>query len=217
MSRATTSKKAKNAKNASEPAVSIRDRLIAAVLELSKTMSLHEMSQARVAAAAGVRQSHLTYYFPTRVDLVKAAVQAMQAEMMQATRMLTLMDGGQGIAVEAVRNFIATKVCELPTARMMLSLMLAADEDPSLRPWLEELDRESIAQLRNVLVMLGLDASVEDVELFQITFVGAVLHGTQLGSEAALRRAANVTLAAFDRLVQTAKVISTPAEENTSA
>lgn len=203
MSRASSVKKAKPA--TAEPSVSIRDRLIAATLELAQTMSLHEMSQARVAAAAGVRQSHLTYYFPARVDLVKATVLAIRDQMLQTTSLITAMDGNSAQAVDAVRNYFSTNVRDLPKARMMLSLMLAADEDPSLREWLEELDRESIGQLQQVLLMLGFEADIVDVELFQITLVGAILHGTQIGTESALQRASKITTLAFDRLIQSSK------------
>jgi len=200
----TSAAGSKKTKHDAAPAVSIRDRLIAATLELAKTMSLHEMSQARVAAAAGVRHSHLTYYFPARVDLIKAAVLAIRDEILLATDLIAAVTETGGNPVLAVRGFFASNVRDMPKARMMLSLMLAADEDPSLRAWLEQIDRESIDQLYNLLVALGYRAKREDVELFQITFVGAVLHGTQLGSQTALERASHLTEMAFDRLIQSA-------------
>ncbi len=192
---------------ATQPAASIRERLIAATLELAKTMSLHEMSQARIAAAAGVRQSHLTYYFPTRVDLIKAVVVAIRDQMTQIADLVTIMNVDKQEAITAARSFFADSVCELPKARMMLSLMLAADEDPSLRTWLEDIDRESIKQMQQILLLLGFEATESNVEMFQFTVVGAILNGTQIGSEAALKRASRITAMAFDHLIQCSKPV----------
>ena len=58
----------------------ISERLLA-VIELVKTQGLQELSQAWVAAAAGVRQSHLTYSFLTHKDLSKALVQTIYTRL----------------------------------------------------------------------------------------------------------------------------------------
>jgi len=49
----------------------VRDRILQAALRLLAESGAHELTQPRVAKAAGVRQSHLTYYFPTRADLLQ--------------------------------------------------------------------------------------------------------------------------------------------------
>ena len=50
----------------------VRDRILDAALELLAQGGAQELTQPRVARAAGVRQSHLTYYFPTRAHLFQA-------------------------------------------------------------------------------------------------------------------------------------------------
>src|SRR5919205_3165991 len=50
----------------------VRERILQAALDLLSQSGAHELTQPRVAKAAGVRQSHLTYYFPTRADLLQA-------------------------------------------------------------------------------------------------------------------------------------------------
>jgi len=49
----------------------VRERLLEAALKLLAESGAHELTQPRVAKAEGVRQSHLTYYFPTRADLLQ--------------------------------------------------------------------------------------------------------------------------------------------------
>src|SRR5919201_1598046 len=50
----------------------VPERILQAALALLAQSGAHELTQPRVARAAGVRQSHLTYYFPTRADLLQA-------------------------------------------------------------------------------------------------------------------------------------------------
>ena len=52
--------------------MNIRSRILEAALGLLARSGAHELTQPRVARAAGVRQSHLTYYFPTRAELMQA-------------------------------------------------------------------------------------------------------------------------------------------------
>ena len=49
-----------------------RQDIINASLAVLKASGYAGFTQPRVAAEVGLRQSHLTYYFPTRVDLLAA-------------------------------------------------------------------------------------------------------------------------------------------------
>ena len=49
----------------------VRGRILEAALGLLAESGAHELTQPKVARAAGVRQSHLTYYFPTRGELLQ--------------------------------------------------------------------------------------------------------------------------------------------------
>ena len=67
--------------------VPVRERILDAALQLIQLHGLHAMTQAKVCEIAGVRHSHLTYYFPTRVKLLKEVV------MRGAETVLALLDG----------------------------------------------------------------------------------------------------------------------------
>ena len=55
-----------------DDATDVRQRILDAALGLMAEHGFMEVTQPKIARAAGVRQSHLTYYFPTRADLLKA-------------------------------------------------------------------------------------------------------------------------------------------------
>ncbi|MDH3319882.1 MAG: TetR/AcrR family transcriptional regulator [Betaproteobacteria bacterium] len=57
----------------------VRDRILEAALGLLAESGAHELTQPKVSKAAGVRQSRLTYYFPTRADLLQAVAQGIAA------------------------------------------------------------------------------------------------------------------------------------------
>lgn len=181
---------------------SVPERILAAGIVLVQTQGLQALSQARVAAAAGLRQSHLTYYFPTRKDLIKAIVQSVHAGLIEG--MSAAVPAGGLSAAAAVREFFAQRIREPLMARLMLALMNAADEDPSLRLWLTRLDQDVVARLREIFTRLGLRPTEDELALLHASFVGAAVLGTLASTEAAAERAAHLARLAFDRMVEAA-------------
>ena|SRR3990167_159760 len=181
---------------------SVRQRIVEAALNLAQTIGVQGMSQARVAAAAGVRQSHLTYYFPTRADLIKATVYAISDQMLDITKAAANATSQDIDPVQEFRNFCLQQVCDQGQARLLLSLMVVTEEEPSLHAWNDEFHRETVVQWQAVYRALGIDATEVDIEVFHATYVGAALLCMQSGSEAALQRATRVVGQAFDRLLQ---------------
>ncbi|TMG78909.1 MAG: TetR/AcrR family transcriptional regulator [Betaproteobacteria bacterium] len=105
----------------------VRSRILEAALGLLTRSGAHELTQPRVAKAAGVRQSHLTYYFPGRTDLMQAvarhAIDQLAGELAQA--------GVHGPA--RVATGIAAGSSDKHIERVMLGLVAAADRDPAIK------------------------------------------------------------------------------------
>lgn len=181
---------------------SVRQRIVEAALNLAQTIGVQGMSQARVAAAAGVRQSHLTYYFPTRADLIKATVYAISDQMLDITKAAANATSQDIDPVQEFRNFCLQQVCDKGQSRLLLSLMVVTEEEPSLHTWNDEFHHETVVQWQAVYRALGIDATEVDIEVFHATYVGAALLCMQSGSEVALQRATRVVGKAFDRLLQ---------------
>ncbi len=178
----------------------VPERILAAALQLVETQGIAALSQARVAAAAGLRQSHLTYYFPTRKHLLLAIVQGIHDEMRQGLSPLAPA-GGAPMTLAQMRAFLVSRVREPLMGRLLLSLMAAADEDPSLRQWLLEFDAEVRDLVRADVVRQGLSPSEDDVALFCACLLGAGLMGAQAEGMAAVLHFERIVGMAFDRLV----------------
>lgn len=56
--------------------VGIRERILDAAVRIADKGGIKELTQPKVAKAAGVSQSHLTYYFPHKIDLLAAVLAA---------------------------------------------------------------------------------------------------------------------------------------------
>ncbi|MCU0897066.1 MAG: TetR/AcrR family transcriptional regulator [Burkholderiales bacterium] len=182
-------------------ALSVRDRILLAAVELVQTEGVRSLTQARVAAEAGVRQSHLTYYFPARKDLIKEVAMRLHAGILEAMSESAPTTGSGTRSLKRAREFFAERISDPLFARLSMALMVAADEDPSMRRWLAESDTRLHDQLRETLARLGIDRSPDDVALLHASFVGASILSAQAGTKSAAARAAHLARFAFDRLV----------------
>jgi len=147
----------------------VRSRILEAALGLLAESGAHELTQPRVAKAAGVRQSHLTYYFPSRTDLMQAvarhAIDQLAGELAQA--------GVHGPA--RVATGIAAGSSDKRIARVMLGLVAAADRDPAIKRQL----RRFIGELRQTMALTlaagGLQAEPACVAFFHAVVIGCAV------------------------------------------
>lgn len=155
----------------------MRERILDAAVALLRSEGPAKLSQTYVARAAGVRQSHLTYYYPKKTDLL-IAVARRSVEVM--ARELTEFFAGEGWRGadddlrERVMRLLGFVVKDRSRTRLVLGLLLASDEDPELRKVLVE----QISQARALLAR-GMGRAVDDreVDLTMATFWGvAVQH-----------------------------------------
>lgn len=104
---------------------SIRQRILNAALDIVEMDGVEALTQPRVAKAAGVRQSHLTYYFPRKADLFVALLQASHE---RAER------GGAGAQEEDFLVSLARLMFGRGRMRFFLAIVLGASEEEELRP-----------------------------------------------------------------------------------
>lgn len=132
------------------PGAPVRERIVEAGLALLRAEGAAGLSQHRVARAAGVRQSHVTYYFPHRTDLVTALAQAAVAGITTPARAGRARGRADGL--ERIGHGIAGT----DHMRMHLALVAEADRDPALREVLVEATRPMLEALA---AELGVPAS----------------------------------------------------------
>jgi AcrR family transcriptional regulator len=176
----------------------VRAKVLEAAVRLVHERGLQAVTQARVAASAGLRQSHVTYYFPARIDLLKAIVQK---------NVSALLDGVDSVEMTSLSDFRATMLERLKSRdmpRMVLALLLAADEDPALRAWLRTFDRDFRARLRQLCRANGLHPADADIDDFHCTVIGAAMLGMHDDDPEGMRRAVRTVRRAFERLTHDA-------------
>ena len=112
-----------------------RQQILEAGLATLREHGYVGFTQPRVAARAGLRQSHITYYHPTRLDLLaavgRAAVDRQLAAVDATLGSLTTLDEAAGAIAELVTRYENTRV--------LMALVQASDEEPQLRQLFGEL------------------------------------------------------------------------------
>ncbi len=159
---------------------SVRTNILNAALGLLAAGGTQELTQPRICKAAGVRQSHLTYYFPTINDLLQAVakhtLEAMAADLGKQNptqRPAFLLDG------------IAAASGDKRRVRLILGLVTAADRDPALKPRMRKFIKEIRQSIEPVLQSAGLKGTPEQIGFMHSVVVGqAVLQLARDNTEA---------------------------------
>src|SRR3954469_15966218 len=128
----------------------VRGRILEAALGLLAESGAHELTQPRVARAAGLRQSHLTYYFPTRAGLMQEVARYSIGKL--AGRLAHAKDHRP----PALAKDIAAGAADKKRVRVMLGLVGAADRDPAIKKRMRNFVRELREQMTPALAAGGL-------------------------------------------------------------
>jgi AcrR family transcriptional regulator len=144
-----------------------RTRILDAALGLLAKGGAQELTQPRIARAAGIRQSHLTYYFPTIHALLQAVAKytldSMVAEMKAhapAQSPLSLLDAA--IATSADKRRM----------RMVLGLVTTVDREPKMKPQMREFLKEIRQGLTRLAQAGGLEGTPDQVAFLHAVVVG---------------------------------------------
>jgi len=143
--------------------MTVKQRLLAAGVELLHDQGLGALTQPRVAKAAGVSQSHLTYYFPSRNELLLAIAEH-SVDMALARHLETSTDDPLAALAQAI-GF-------LPRARMLLGLVTASDQDPAIRAAVDRLVAHLRASLGHFFRHLGYSLAAPQVLVVHAAIVG---------------------------------------------
>jgi AcrR family transcriptional regulator len=161
----------------------VRSRIVQAALEVLAEGG--ELTQPRVSRAAGVRQSHLTYYFPTITDLLQAVAR-------HSFDRLAGELGGAGRRPGSVAAGMARATADKRRVRMMLGLVTAADRDPSLKPRMRAFIKELRGRIAPMLQAARLEVNDEDMAFMHTVVVGAAVLQLARDSAEARREARTV-------------------------
>ena len=170
--------------------VDVRTHILDTAFALLAEHGVAWLTQPRISKAAGVRQSHLTYYFPRRADLLAGVAQ----HFMENISGTWLAQAKQGtLAVHQLPGVLTQALTDRRPIRAMLGLISAADEDPHIREALRGIVRLIRARLAALFAMLSLPNDASSVALVHTFMVGAaVLHHARADESA--RREAEVAV-----------------------
>jgi len=144
-----------------------REIILKAAIATLREHGLSGFTQPRVAKRADVRQSHLTYYFPTRLALLEGVARLAVDGQLAALQSIVDLP-----SVPAVIKNITAMIGRHENTRVLMALAQAADEEPSLRSLFRELANGIVLRLRQLLENLHLDATEEQVFLIHSLSVG---------------------------------------------
>jgi AcrR family transcriptional regulator len=109
----------------------VRERILDAALAILSESGIQHFTQPKVAKRAGVRQSHLTYYFPTRDDLLEASTER-GIEHLAAGLGRVAAGGAEGTRSHLIER-LAAAIIDRTHMRMFVAMMVEADGDPAVR------------------------------------------------------------------------------------
>src|SRR3954464_1906654 len=159
----------------------VRNRILEAALRLLAESGAHELTQPKVAKAAGVRQSHLTYYFPTRGDLLQEVARYSIGKLagdLAHAKVHNPRQTAQGIAAGSA---------DKRRVRVLLGLVTAADRDPKIKARLRKFIDELRGTMTPALAAGGLETNADSVAFFHSVVVGCAV--LQLARDNATARA----------------------------
>lgn len=157
----------------------VRERILNAALAILREEGIQELTQVQVSRRAGVRQSHLTYYFPRRHDLLEAVggrfVDGVEHGLREVAARAR--EGEPGELVQRLAEVIG----EPGHMRMFMGVIVAADREPALRAAIVRHAQRIQELLAGVLG--GADA-MERAGLLLAAMWGLGLYGFAIGTPA---------------------------------
>jgi AcrR family transcriptional regulator len=168
-------------------------RIHAAAIDLLRREGVTALTQPRIAKAAGLRQSHITYYFPRRSDLIEA-VAASVAERLEE---------GFAAALAGDPSRLAERLAGISSpeqTRLLLALVLASDREKRIRALFRRATKAIRAQIAAALARQGIEAEATDVALFHALGVGLAVLDLARGEPAGRRETRAATARALQRM-----------------
>lgn len=177
---------------------STRTRILTAGVEVLHSDGLVALTQQAVAEKAGVRQSHITYYFPTRLDLLQATAQ-FGAECMIAPISTAAMSGN--LSFDEFRELLMPDVNDRNWWRLMTAMVNACAESENIRGWIKQFDDQICVRLREGFSAFGIELTSFEIQVLHATYIGAVTLDMQEMTDRSQLLARQILSEAIDLIV----------------
>jgi len=156
----------------SDPAnADVPARILAGAMDVLAETGIGRLTQPQVARAAGVRQSHLTYYFPTRAALLFAVAE--HSLQLAAAELERAVAGPAANRGERLVRVIARELADKRRMRMILGIVAASEEDAAIKQALDVFIRKVRAVVGGEAKKLGLAVGAAQIAAFHALALGA--------------------------------------------
>jgi AcrR family transcriptional regulator len=166
-----------------------RALIVEAAVGVIREEGLNGFTQPKVAKRAGLRQSHLTYYFPTRHELLVAV-----AKKVVVDRVTTL----EAVAAARTRGtkvrVLAGILTDPEHTRLLLALIQTAESLPEVGSVFDDLRVGIVPGSVALLNAWGVEPSVESIQLLQATSTGIAVLALANGGSAFRRTATDLLI-----------------------
>jgi AcrR family transcriptional regulator len=156
---------------ARQDAPDVRTRILDAGFAVLSERGIRHVTQTQVAERAGVRQSHLTYYFPTRDELLEAITMGFVDRL--AAGVGRAVGGRPGSRPGLPLARLLEAVAEPGHMRALIGMIVEADGDPGVRSIVVRGTERMVASLAGVL---GGEDAEEQARLVLATMWGLGLY-----------------------------------------
>jgi len=184
-----------------DDATDVRQRILDAALGLMAEHGFMEVTQPKIARAAGVRQSHLTYYFPTRGELLKAL--AMHSIEILLGSVAAGASAGK-LTPELFAQFAGEALADKRRARVMLGLIVSSEEDREIKQFLRDFVVRVRATMTDVARLLGRDPDQVNIVALHMLFVGATVLNVARDDATSRRECAEIARLAVEAFLPAA-------------
>ncbi len=182
-----------------------REIILRAAVATLRDHGFSGLTQPRVAKRANVRQSHLTYYYPTRLALLEGVARVSVDGQLAALQSVVDLP-----SAPAVIKHLAAMIARHENTRVLMALAQAADEEPSLRELFRELADGILSRLRQMLENLHLEASDAQVNLIHSLAVGLAVVDLATQRPQSKRRVESILESLFATLTSKGKRVRAP-------
>jgi len=154
-----------------------RTEIVETALGLVQEEGLAGLTQPRVAKQLGLRQSHVTYYFPTRDELLAAVTE------LAVQRRVTSLDAmRRARTLQQKVRALAKVLADPEQTRVLLALTQMSDSTPALRSHFRALSDGITPAATSVLQAAGAEVSAEAVALLQTASTGLAIVALATGN-----------------------------------
>ena len=187
-----------------------RTRILEAAYSLLSRTGVSELSQPKVARAAGLRQSHLTYYFPTRSDLLQALAQHSIGQIL--TR-LTGEAAEGSLTPDMLARLVGDIVSDKRRARTMLGLVVTSDENREIKKFLRDFVIRVRGGIADITRMLGQDIDPERIAAFHSLMVGTAILNVARDNAQSRKDCAQIARFAVEHILFDGKATAPPPQD----